>query len=243
MTPDAFINSVASRWARLGVMLNVEPSDRTPDLERLLLDSARAAPANSRLFVLAATWLTRYGDAVAKHRLARLVRDELEPEHRPTLGFLLDWVRRRGSANTKRFNRAIRACGRKVDERPLFDVERRNPALAELARQRASPLSRKWGRWAAEFDLKDDALRPEEWVIDQNPSLRARLLVGGDLRASVLAECEAAGGPIASESELARRCGASRPAVREAVRTLRLAGLVRAAQQGRRNTIEPRPAA
>jgi DNA-binding FadR family transcriptional regulator len=80
-------------------------------------------------------------------------------------------------------------------------------------------------------------------VIDHNPSLRPRLLTGGDLRASVLAECEAAGGPVPSEAELARRCGASRPAVRDAVRTLRLAGLVRTAPRGRGRTVALRPAA
>ena len=43
----------------------------------------------------------------------------------------------------------------------------------------ASPLSRKWGRWAAEFDVKEEALRPEEWVADHNASLAVRLLARG----------------------------------------------------------------
>ena len=238
MTADERIASIAAQWARLGAMLNSPPAGRTPDIERLLLDTARVSPSNSRLFILAASWLTRYGDCVAKHRLARLIRDDLEPDHRPTIGLLLDWARRHDDINESRFNRAIRACGRKRDDRPLFDVERGNPALAALARRRSSPLSRKWGRWMADFDVKADALRPAEWVVAHNPSLRPRLLTGGDLRASVLAECEAAESEIASESDLARRCGASRPAIRDALRTLRLAGMVRSTPRGRRNGIE-----
>lgn len=218
-------------------MLNVRAARRTPDIERLLLDTARVASWNSRLFVLAAGWLALYGDYVAKHRLARLVADELESEYRPTLGLLLDWAKARGGANGSRFNLAIKACGRPADARPLFEVERRNPALARLAERRASALSRKWGRWAGDFDLKADALRPPEWVATHNPSLHERALTGGDLLASVLAECEADAAGIRSEAELARRCGASRPAVRDALRRLRLAGRVRPVRRGRANAV------
>ena len=90
----------------------------------------------------------------------------------------------------------------------------------------------------SDFELKADALRPPEWVAMHNPSLLVRALTGGDLRASVLAEREAAGRAIESEAELARRCGASRPAIRDAIHSLRLAGLVRCVGRGRGNAIE-----
>jgi len=168
----------------------------------------------------------------------------LEPEHRPTLGFLLEWARRHGASTGSRFNLAIKACGpgaAGADARPLLDVERQNPRLAALARRRASELSRRWGRWLAEFEPKVDALRPDEWVAGNNPALSERALTGGDLIASVLAECESHGGRVDSESELARRCGASRPAVRDAIRRLRLAGRLRTVEKGRANVIELRP--
>jgi DNA-binding MarR family transcriptional regulator len=235
------LDSVASRWVRLGVLLNVEAADQAPDVERLLLDTARVASANSRLFILAGSWLALFGDYVAKHRLAQLILDELEAEHRPTLGFLLEWATENSAENGRRFNGAILACGRATDERPLFDVERRNEAFASLAQQRASKLSRKWGRWAADFELKLSALRPLEWIAAHNPQLCERALTGGDLLASVLAEIEEAGGKIESESELAKRCGVSRPAMREAIRRLQLAGRVRSIEHGRSNAVELLP--
>ncbi|MCY2952408.1 MAG: GntR family transcriptional regulator [Planctomycetota bacterium] len=234
----ALVDSVVSRWAQLGVMLNVREAGNTPDIEHLLLDTARVASANSRLFILAASWLALYGDYVTKHRLARLIGDELEPEHRTTLGFLLEWAKENGEGNGARFNLAIAACNAAADPGPLSDVERRNAAFSRLAEQRASALSRKWGRWLAEFELKSDALRPAEWIAKHNPTLRERALTGGDLLASVLAECTAEAGIIESEAELARRCGASRPAVRDAIRRLRLAGLVRSIVRGRANVVE-----
>ncbi|MBA3273861.1 MAG: hypothetical protein H0T11_08335 [Chthoniobacterales bacterium] len=219
-------------------MLNVESAKETPDLERLLLDTAHAASSNSRLFILAASWLARYGEYVAKHRLTRLIGSELEREYRPTLGFLLEWAKERGKSNALRFNQAIQACGEAIDARPLSDLEYRNVTYSRLAEQRASVLSRKWGRWMAEFEAKNDALRPAEWIAAHNSSLAVRALTGGDLLASVLAECEAEPGVIESEAELARRCGGSRPAVIDALRRLRLGGYVRMVECGRAVAVE-----
>ena len=56
-------------------MINVMPAVREPDSERLLLDTSRVSSANSRLFILAASWAALYGDYIAKHRLARLIGD------------------------------------------------------------------------------------------------------------------------------------------------------------------------
>ena len=78
MITSATEADVAAAWARLGVMLNVEPVDRTPDVERLLLDTARLAPGNVRLFVLAATWLHRFSSYVAGSSAVRMVQDELD---------------------------------------------------------------------------------------------------------------------------------------------------------------------
>ena len=231
------LDSVAAGWSRLGAMLNVQAAARTPDIERLLLDTARVVSANSRLFILAASWLAQYGDYVAKHRLARLIGDELEPGFRPILGLMLEWAKDRGDSNSSRFNLAIDVCGSAIDGRPLLDVERLNPVFVRLAEERASTLSRKWGRWVADFEVKKDALRPASWIAEHNPGLVERALCGGDLLASVLAECEADANAIDSEAELARRCGASRPAIRSAVRRLELAGRVHSSPKGRGNVI------
>jgi hypothetical protein len=235
---EELLQSVAARWTRLGAMLNVKAASRTPDVERLLLDTARVCPANSRLFVLAAGWLALYGDYVARHRLAHLVGLELESESRPVHGLRRDLARENGASNGSRFNHAIRACKPAEMPQPLFEAERRTAAIARLAERRASPLSRKWGRWTGAFEVRTDAIRPAEWIARHNPSLVERALTGGDLLASVLAECRADAHAIQSEAELARRCGASRPAIREAIRRLQLAGHIRSVPRGRSHAIE-----
>lgn len=231
------IASAVARWMRLGVMLNAAPAGTTPDLERLLLDTARAASGHARLFILGASWLALYGEYVARHRLARLIRDELEAEYQPTMGMLLDWARGHGQGNRSRFNQAIAACGRPKQGRPLLDIDLSSPGLTRLAEAEASPLSRKWGRWFAPFDLKHDAIRPVGWIAAKNPALAVRALTGGDLVASILAEGMYNPASLRSELDLARQCGASRPAVREALSKLELGGYACRTRIGHANAI------
>jgi len=167
---------VIAQWTRLGAMFCVHPSDDGPDVERLLLDTVRHAPARSILFTMAATWLARYAKLVDCARLTTLIADELEPQHRPTMGLLLEWAQ--SAAESDSFADAIAACGAAVDYRPLFDVHRRYPKFAQLAEAEASPLSKKWGRWTTDMEFKFDALRPEEWVLRHNPQLGRRHAVG-----------------------------------------------------------------
>ena len=150
-------------------MFGVPPAGHSPDAERLLLDTARAAPENSRLFVMALSWLVPHGEFVRVDRLARLIREEWETPARATMGLLL--ASADAARGDRRFDPAVRECEPAADEGPLFDVYRRSAALTDLARRQASPLSRKWGRWAEDFDLKTDAIRPREWVIRFNPRL------------------------------------------------------------------------
>ena len=119
----------------------------------------------------------------------RRVETELEAEHRPAMGLLLDWVCARCPQDRHRFNRAIKACGHGASPaRPLLDIDRGSATAVRLAERQASALSRKWGRWLAEFEPKYDALRPEEWVARKNPALAERALTGGDLAASIIAQ-------------------------------------------------------
>lgn len=232
------INSAAARWAKLGAMLNVKPASDVSDLEHLLLDTARVSSANSRLFTLAVTWLAHYGGYVNGRRLAHLIESGLEKEFQPTLGLLLELAAEHSKgAKKRRFNSAIEACESAREAHPLFDVERRNSAFVQLARQRATKVSRKWGRWSAEIELKTDAIRPAEWIASHNPKLARRAILT-DLQSEIITECEIAGGRVDSESELAMRCRASRPATRSAIQQLELAGMVHTYPRGKSHDVE-----
>ncbi len=189
---DATEQTVAN-WARLGVLFATPMAQDSPDLELLLLDTARQAPHNIRLFILGASWLVRYGQCVAKRRLARLVEETLEDEHLPVMGLLLDYVQQQDRRHRRRFAQTIAACHRAEIPGPLLAADCRNPALWPMIQQSASPLSRHWGRWLEEFAVRDDALRPPEWLADHNPALRLRALVSGELAATIMAEAQADG--------------------------------------------------
>ena len=84
----------------------------------------------------------------------------------PLWGCFLDIAREKSSGNSHRFNVAIDACGSaRIDHRPLSNDDLRNEFFMRMAGQNASQLSRKWGRWIEDFELKTDAIRPVAWII------------------------------------------------------------------------------
>ena len=216
------LDNLVSQWTRIGAGFAASGAAESPDLERLLLATAREAPGMARLFIMAATWLHRYGDLIAKHRLKRLIRDELEPEHHATLGLLLD-IAQQGT-HPAQFASIIRELSPASQPRPLFDIERTSKTLIERARRRASPISTRWGLWCDTIEFKDDALRPASWLMHHNPALIMRADFRGDLRASVLASLAHDADAGLSELHLARQCGGSRAQVRSALENLELTG-------------------
>jgi len=231
---DARHERLIAQWARAGAMFGLSPADTCPDLERLLIATAARARGDSRLFIMAFTWLCRFGDLVAKHRLRRLIIDQLPREHWPVLGLLFDLVRHQ--TRSPRFNAVVKTCAQAAlpEPQPLFDVEARLAATHKIVQRDAVEASRTWHLWVRPIELKNDALRAPDWLIEQNPSWQVRAELKGDLRASILVELEL--DPLAGESELelARRTGATRAAVRSALAGLELAGRIDRAAAGLR---------
>ena len=228
----ANLTQLILQWNRIGIAFGGGCARKTPDLERLILQTARVSPKDSRLFTMVATWLCKYGKYVAKHRLKRLAADEVgsKQDCRPILGLLLDIVR--GETGETRFDAIIRGCEAVTKPRPLFDIDRRNDAFLRLAERRASEISKRWGLWTQPIELKFDALRSVSWITENNSQLPQRALLRGGLCASILAELELDPSAGVSESELARRCGVTRAAIRDSLEVLELAGVVaRAADQ------------
>ncbi|MCA9290386.1 MAG: hypothetical protein KDA25_04610 [Phycisphaerales bacterium] len=225
MSMNDTLDSLISTWASLGAGFDAEPEDAGDiDLERLLLDTARFIPRMARLFIMAATWLHAYGDTIAMHRLRRLIDDELEPECRPVLGLLLDTAQQ--GTHPREFEAVVRHILPEPSPKPLFESARRSVKLSEIARRRASALSRKWGLWMQPIEFKDDAIRPASWMMARYPALRTRADFRGDLRASVMASLRHDVNAGQSESRLAALAGGSRSQVRNALRNLEMTGRV-----------------
>jgi len=211
-------HTIESRWARLGILFSIEPSQEPPDIERLLLDTARELSTNPRLFSLVVTWLVEHGFFVARHRLKHLVVTELEPEHQPVLGLLLDEAIEHGAPAELRIVRDV--CQPATASRVLFN-EYSQPSLAAIAKSTASELSKRWGIWAPPVELKRDAVRPSRWILDHNPYALGRVIRKGDLRTSILETLRLdLDGKAPSVSAVSRCTAATRVAVRDALRSL-----------------------
>jgi len=230
------LNNLIAQWNRVGAAFTGPMAKRTPDLERMLLDTARLAAKNSRLFTMAATWLGKYGPYVAKDRLKQLTTHELDSEYRPYLGLLLETVQQ--FDRSTRFNKTISRCSPCANPRPLFDIYLKNQTLRHLAQKNATALSRHWGLWSPEMTMKFDTLRSTNWILENNPKLFFRAVYKGNLRASILAELLHNHGQCESESQLARRCGVTISGLLDAICDLELAGLIKRTLEGRKNKLQ-----
>ncbi|MGH7132405.1 MAG: hypothetical protein ACREJO_10720 [Phycisphaerales bacterium] len=217
--------SLEAQWARVGVLFNCAPAGREPDLERLLLETARGLGGNARLLPLVVTWLVEFNGFVAKHRLKRLAAAELEGEASAGLGLLLDAAIGAGASAELAVARGV--CRPLKAGRPLTEDLRADGRLAGIAERHASGLSRRWGLWTPDVVLKTDAVRPAAWLLSHNPGYAARIIRKGDLRCSILETLRRdMAGRARSESELTRLSGATRTAVRKALAALVLEGEV-----------------
>ncbi len=227
---------ILTKWAQLGLIFDVAPLGETPDLERLLLETARHLPHNPRLLTLPATWLSAYALCVAKLRLAHLADHELEPEHIGPLGLLLETAQE--AAGGDPFRDAIDVCAARLERldpepKPLFVKSRGPTALAALAEQNASPISRRWRHWAQAVELRPEAVRSPRRVMAINPELQRRADLLGDLRCSIIETLRHDPEAGRSAMELQRRCHLkSYPPVLQALKQLERSGTIERIAEG-----------
>ena len=223
--------TVVAQWSRLGVLFNVPPSRQTPDLEHLLIDTAGQIPSNPRLLIMAVTWLSQYHKLVARHRLARIASKLEDANALAALGLLLDTVGTMSHTDVLDIVKSV--CRPAPVPMPLFVVDQASPGMAAFARTQASKLSKRWNLWTEAVDLKHDALRPLDWIMEKNPSLQVRAIFSGGLRSSALACLQYDVPAEASEAQLARLCGVTRKAMHEALDHLELCRLIVRTRTGR----------
>ena len=219
------VESVLNRWSKLGAVFNVKAADVTPDIERLVIDTAVVLPQNARLFSVAVSWLCRNWRLVCRHRLAGFAGQIDEPYVSAALGLVLDIVKTR--IGSDHFNIVLGKCRSLKIPEPLFAVDRSSKELAAMAEGSSCGIGAKWCLWCEDIQLKDDALRPASWMMAENAGLRNRAVFNGNLRASILETLVYDRRAGQSESALAKCCGVTRKAVREALDHLEFCQMVR----------------
>jgi hypothetical protein len=177
-------DSFHAHWARIGGGFTVRPATRTVDLEHLIVTTAEASTADTRLFWVAASWLAVHHELVDARRLGRIL-DRVSEQASAITGALLDLARQEEPAASSLAS-ARNHCRPLDPARPLFEIMADNPALEQLTRQEALPLFAQWGLWHNEITMKRDAIRPVQWVLAHCPELLVRAILGPGLDADVL---------------------------------------------------------
>ncbi|MFM7133595.1 MAG: hypothetical protein ACKO0W_04685 [Planctomycetota bacterium] len=227
MDPRDF-DHVVEGWREAGVAYdgrNLPRNAPDVDLERLLLDTARAMPHVNRLYNTTATWLHDFGDLVAKHRLRRLIRDELSPADHAPLGAVLDCAQER--QNPREFASVVVMLSPAATPRALLAGLNSDSRLFALAKSRSGQIGTRWRVYIDDEPLRPKVLRPASWIMKRHPDFVLRADFKCELRASVMASLAVDEGAGESELALARAAGGSRAQVRRALDNLEMTGRVR----------------
>lgn len=238
MTDGPETERLRAAWADLGVGFAVEPLPGVAaDPESLLVATARAAARDPRLALAAIAWLARHHRCIARRRLLRIARRDLEATDLVRLGMMIDLAAHRArQAIAPGVVALARQEARPDAPQPFFDAYLDRPRLVARLGREASEVSRAWGLLAPTL-AEDVPLRPASWLFARHPHLRLRADLGGDLRASILAALRADPEAGRSESALARACGATRRGIRLALAKLEAAGRITFQSEGNRKRV------
>ena len=228
---EPFLDGVIDRWRDAGVAYNGPALDGKPapgpplDLERLLLDTSRAMRHVARLYNTTATWLHDFGDLVAKHRLRRLIGDELAIDDHAPLGAVLDCAQE--AQNPREFASVVGVLQPAREPSPLYAALANRPQLLAIVKAKTGQIGTRWRIYIDEEPLRPKVLRPASWIMRRHPDFVLRADFKGDLRASVMASLAFDEGACESELALARAAGGSRAQIRKALDNLEMTGRVR----------------
>lgn len=253
--PRADLRAVAADWTRIGGYFGITPATSPVDLERLLVTTARVAPDDERLFVVAASWLAAHHAFVNGRRLAGLASavapraPEADTEVSAVLGALLSWASEL-AGGAEALDVAAARCQPLREARPLFRVVALLPSLAAAAEREACPAFARWGLWHNDQTPKPEAVRPVAWLLAHAPELRIRALAGPSVEADIVAAV-LVGLPAAATSapavaaaanditvrDISRALGVSYAATHEAAEKLVRRGVLRRERRGARQLL------
>ncbi|HEX8392970.1 MAG TPA: hypothetical protein VF665_11480 [Longimicrobium sp.] len=225
---------LSAQWARIGGGFTVAPHPEPVDVERLVSESAAAAPQDHRLFFVAATWLGVHHHLVDVRRLGREL-EVLSGVASAAAGAMLSVANLAGGS--PRLESVARHCAPLAEPRPLFDRIGRSPVLREAAREGSHPAFTRWGLWNEDVSLKTDAVRPVRWILAHCPELRVRALLGAGLDAEIVRTVLDGPRTVAA---IARATGATYASAHEAAARLAARGILDApAPAGRGVALSP----
>jgi hypothetical protein len=235
-----------AQWARIGGGFTVAPARHRVDVEQLILASLKAAHTDSRLFWVTASWVAVHVKLLDVRRLGRLL-DQLpasssesaeEELASAAAGAAIDVALTLTGTAVKPLRGLRHHCRPLAKPRPLFDVVARSRVLSTIARREGRPEFAAWGLWQHELSDKRDAIGSVSGILRRCPEFHMRSILGADLEATVMDMIRF---EPATASDLARRAGATRAAVHEAVANLAARGLAVKLAEGYRRAISVPP--
>ena len=178
--PDT-IQEYYDKWIKLGWRATGEPYKGTVDPERLIVETTHVGRYDGRLLKAMRTWLRNHHDLLNVQRLLHFIEDA----DQPVLGATVEIAVKHGKGGQRLLTipkhckpyKEPQVLGRIEDEFGVYEAAQKEFGLQEY---------RKWGLYCTMAEFYDDAMYTRAYVLEHNPLLALRALVGPNIRAEIL---------------------------------------------------------
>ncbi|OGJ87011.1 MAG: hypothetical protein A2268_14955 [Candidatus Raymondbacteria bacterium RifOxyA12_full_50_37] len=168
------------KWRRLGWDVDAEAYDGHVDPEETIVETTHAGRHDDRLFEWLLTFTRNYWDLINIKKVLRL----LDRADKPVLGAVFDIAMAHGA--TRNFRTITEKCGPYVKPQILFHKMGAFEGLRAQEIKNGLETYKKWGLYCTMMDFYEDAALRRREVLQKNPLLALRALLGSNIRAEIL---------------------------------------------------------
>lgn len=175
------LNLIDQKWVRLGWNVTQAPFKGEIDIEELIVQTTLAVRlGDGRLLKWFLTWMKDYNDLVNKKRLLRLLKNA----DTAVLGAVLDIAMKQGA--DWNFHTITAKCKPFKTPQVLFTTMADVFTFIEQEKNNGLEEYRKWGLFCTLHEFYEDAKKTRIWVLQNNPQLALRALLGPNIRAEII---------------------------------------------------------
>lgn len=183
---EQYIDEFMKKWCTLGWMAwTGDLYDGHIDIEQLIVETThlgrRVDLHDGRVFKWFLTWVRDYHDLINAKRLIRL----LPQADTAVLGAVLAIAIENGANPNLRT--IIRKCKPHKTPQLLFTGIKDELGIFEKQEKAGGhKMYKKWGLYCTMLQFYDDAQRPRNWVLERNPILALRAIIGPNVRSEII---------------------------------------------------------
>ncbi len=168
------------KWIKLGWGGEGKAFRGHVDLEKLIIETTHIGRVEGRLFKAMLTWVRDYHDLINVQRLLHYI----QRADKPVLGAVCDIAIKNGA--DIRLKTILKQCKPYKPAQVLFGNN--DDWFIKNQKEFGKKDFKEWGLFCTALEFYDDAMYTKKYVLQHNPQLAIRALIGANIRSEILFE-------------------------------------------------------